>query len=954
MRHPKRTFALTAPILVALAATLAPTAPCLAADGSYVLGRDDEEFALALARRGYPELAEEFVAILEKAGGSPAAKKGQGGSRIGSIRLEARLQRARSESDPEARRQAYLAIADETRKIAEEKAGTPEGDDALRELPGLDIAAGELCAQQIQAATDPAEQEKYREAGDEAFTRATTTLQRRLDAPPKGAGAPADDVDRMVARFDLFRAQVLQTLLHPEGSPRRKEIGDRAIRLFRDFELDYGDQILCFEGYVFMGLCHKAMGNLDEALSSFDDCIGLRDTYEKTSAGIYDMPQISADTVSEGIFQKMNLLSERKEAAAALALGADFAATIPNAGGTRRGLAILVATGEAQEETGDLAALEATAKKLVAADSQGPAGARGREWLNKGGSTSAGRLGVADRLKIADNLARSGRGDQAVNMLRQIINSLGADPKEQDVGAESGLLLGAIYARNGDLHEATVAWDVVAERFANGSVAAEAAWRALNAFVTLSGSESQKYYDNRAREKMTLLASKYPKHPSATRVRLVEGQKLENDGRFADAAALYMAVPADSPARDEALFRAGLAWQRQAKKETDEKKPAEAQKTYEKARDTLAKAREELDAAAAKSDDAAAKARLDGLRFGARVSLGNVLIAAGGNGGAEAWKLADECEALAGEDASRVESVWELRVKAAGAAGKLDEVVSLFDRRLRQDPSAKNLSDAAGSLAKLVDADAKALAEKDPSGAADLWKKAVTYYAIAADPKSNGGAAIPAKTLEPIANRLYALGLVLSKAPPDVQSFTDWTPLGGKVDAFEKAAVIYASLAAADKSSMLRVKLARVQGLLGKWDDSAKTLAGLFSDVKLVDIESRRVNMNVLRSDPALLEAILDWGIAEREAAKFSVDRPRHVQATKILEALGVAATAESKLWWKARTARIESLIDAGEYQVADVEMKALLRNYPNYDEDKFGCRERLVTARKTLDTKIR
>src|SRR5262249_24255505 len=139
-------------------------------------------------------------------------------------------------------------------------------------------------------------------------------------------------------------------------------------------------------------------------------------------------------------------------------------------------------------------------------------------------------------------------------------------PEEAQVGAETCLLLGAAFAKRNWLQEAAVAWDAGAEKYPTGDMAPDCLWKAVNCYVQLNGQDSRPFYKERIKQRMATLASRYPKHPGAVLAQLVDGQQLEAEQKFLEAAAAYERVQEGTPGYEEAQYRAGNAYYRQARK----------------------------------------------------------------------------------------------------------------------------------------------------------------------------------------------------------------------------------------------------------------------------------------------------------------------------------------------------------------------------------------------------
>src|SRR5262249_55951107 len=157
---------------------------------------------------------------------------------------------------------------------------------------------------------------------------------------------------------------------------------------------------------VYEGLCQKDLGKSEDALAAFDDAIRLRENYKKDEKGRYPMIPEEADLVSQATLQKVLLLTEMKKYSDAIAASKDFVETTPDALTASSGFAVLAAEGDAQLAAGDQKGAGETAAKLIAADPQGPWGAKGRDITAKvfQGSGGAQGLGAEKTLEIAQNM----------------------------------------------------------------------------------------------------------------------------------------------------------------------------------------------------------------------------------------------------------------------------------------------------------------------------------------------------------------------------------------------------------------------------------------------------------------------------------------------------------------------------------------------------------------------
>ncbi len=941
-----------APAWVLLA--VAPVALGAASGDEKILAKDDLEFARALNRHGYPDLAEEVLGAIERAG----QKAPDEGLWASVLRLDLQEDAAYREPDPIRRIDLLAEVVGEKEQFVETRSGTAAADDVLNRLPDLYRVIGELTAAELLRNGSSPDTEQLRERGSKMFERAVDALKERreslserLQKEDPERPDPELELQTMIASYNLARTHYFHALLAKKGSWAETNRLESALAVLLDLQLDFADQLLCYEGFIYEGLCHKQLGQPDKAVESFDLAIRLRETYERDPKGVYLMASEAADIVSSAVLQKMLLLAEKGDHAAAVALADDFFATTPDALETLKGVALLAQQAEAARSLGDRKRLEETAQMLIDIDPRGPAGERGRELLGEGGAFA---LTAADTLELAETSAGRGELERAVALGQQVLILARGTNEEADLGARAGLLLGALFAQRGWLHEAAVAWDSAADGYAKGKDAPECLWRAVNCYLTLQSREQRPYYGQRARARMTELAERYADHPYASMARIIEGQQLEAEQDFARAAEVFESVAPGTAGYEEALYRAGNAWSRLARKLHQSGETSAATPAVAKAEDLLKKAQTALEAAQARTLDAAAQDRLRGFAFSARVSLANLYLLEGVNRPADVLALFEGVEKTFPGEAT-VSSALALRFRALQALGRVDEATALLDAELRENPNATWIGSSAAALAQALDKHATELREKAPESveADRLWRKAAGYYVLAIRGQLEGDEAVRIEEMEAVANRLFVFALHFSGVPKHVDSFVDWSGTRPAVDLLEQSARAYEAVLPLTPSYRTLINLSRTLGFLGRWSDAAAYYAQLFERERFADTATKTIDQEALRAKPELVFAYLEWGVCEREVGVKEADATRLSRASAIFETLVLGTAAGTKLWWQSKYYQLRTLVDRGEYEIADVALRSLERNWPEFDADQYGLRERFGALRQQLTSKV-
>lgn len=937
-------------------AVFAANVPTANAQNERSLAKDDLVYARELARNGYPDFASDFLDVFEKA----HRTNRDDALAVEALRLDLREENAYREADPKKRLTELEAIVKAKEDFAADHSDLPFVEDLVSRLPDLYRSVGELSTTILQADPDSKESKALRERSQKLFQRALLDLHERVAALGERRSAQAvDAIDAalerqyMLASYNLARTHYFYALVLPRASDEQKESLAQALEILLDFQLDFADQLLCFEGYIYEGLCHQLLGETEKALDSFDSTIRLRESYDKGANGVWALPQDAADLVSGGVAQKIVVLAEKGDQAAVIATAEDFLATIPDALHTFKGPTILIAAADAYRAKGNTAAVEAAAKKLIEADPRGPGGERGRQLLREGGTT---KIVANDSLHLAEAAAARGEIDKAIELTQEAARLADGTKNEQDAGAQAGVMLGALYAQKGSMAEAAAAWDAAADRYQKGKDGPECLWRAINAYLTLAGQEKAKDKSAKLREqaraRMTELAKRYPAHAYASMAALIEGQQLEQEQKFAAAAELYERVAAQSNGREEALYRAGQAWSRAARELANSRKKQDIGPLVLKSETRLRESIPALESAAAATVDSNTRERLMALSFSAKLGLANLFMLEGVGRAADVLPLFADAENRFAKDPTKLQTARRVRMKALQQVGRIDDAIAILDGRRRDDPTLKGMAGATASLAQALDARGVAVEHDDPTSAEidRLRRRAAEYYDLAIASDSTGNDALENSEVEAIANRLYALALHFNGVPLDSETFVDGSNRRPAPDAFEQALRAYLELAKRRPSAKVEIVIGRLLAFLGRWPDAAARYGALFDHEGFVDLTLRTIAPEKMKAQPELFPGALEWAVCERQVGAPKSDAERLGRASAILEAIVLIAKPGSRTWWQAKYYQVRVLVDRGEYDVAAIALRSIKRNYPEYDESQYGVREKFQGLAEELE----
>ncbi|MSR63962.1 MAG: hypothetical protein EXS08_16175 [Planctomycetes bacterium] len=938
--------------LAPLCALLVLTSSAFAGD-ERILGRHDLEFARALVRSNYPDLAEELLSTVEN--GKSRSKDDQ--LLAQALRLELAEFAASADPDPVRQGAALEQVVKDMENFVSVHPGTGAADEVSDRLLELYRTFGERVAAMLLKEETKADAKKLRGAGEKMFERAIDSLKTEretLDKKRDELEEPDLEVERraILVAYNLARAYYFHAQLLEDEFLRSTRLKN-CLEVLADIQLNWSDQLLCFEGYIYEGLCLKELKKPDEALLSFDYAIGLRKSYtedgQPDSRGFYPVDDQAADIISSAVLQKMILLSEKGDDPGAIEAAKDFFATIPDAGRALKGLAILDQQAGTLKKLGDAKGVEAIAQRMIELDPRGSGGERGRELL---GGAAEGSLGAVDTYKLAEAAARRGEVERAIALCQQTMIAARGTASEADLGSQSVLLIGALFAGKEWLHEAVVAWSSVTQRYAKGKEAPECLWRAANGYLALQARERGSFYKDGAREAMSEISKRYPQHRYASMAAIIEGQQLESEEQFEKAADVYLRIPAGSAGHEESQYRAGNAYAGQMRKLFKEQKPSEAKAAGNKAEEQFKKAREVLEKAAKDTLDVAAQERLRTLAFNARVGLANLYLTKGVDRAAQVSALFEGVEREFAGDDVKLSLARQLRLKALLSLGKIDEAAQLLDQLLKENPDAKGLSASASTLARAMDERGLALKGSNSVESETMLRRAASYYVIAVRDQVQGVTAVRVDELEPIANRLFALALQFNGVPDSVESFVEWkaTKLDGTL--LEVVARAYEALLAVSPSYRNNISLARVLGFLQRWEDATDGYARLFEREDFINLGTRTINTTTMTEKPELTPALLEWGMCEREIGVAKTAPERLSRASSIFEALVVGTREGSKNWWPAKFWQLQTMFDRGDYETGKIGIDSVERTNPDFDGGLL--KERFQRLSKEFDKRVK
>jgi tetratricopeptide (TPR) repeat protein len=915
-----------------------------------ILGRDDAAFARALFDRGFSDLAQEAcdtILSLETSGELDFEEILEAKS----LELDLQMETADRLPAPLERLGAVRDLIQKKEKLIGDNSRTEVAGRMREALPEDYLRLGQALVDALDQTKDPAEGATLRAEGDATFTEAEDQMRQRITrfADQLDEGGPNTSYaerQHLLATWNLGRTLYFHGLLHPEGSPEQAERFEECVDVFSDLALDYPDVLSTYQGYIYQGLCHSALGEVEAATEDFDAAIALRETWPQDEAsGVWQIQSSDAgDVISAAVYQKILALTKADRHDEVEEVAQDFYTTIPDAYLTSQGLAVVAAHADSRLKAGDQGRAGELAQLLIEEDPQGIGASLGRGLLAKMAVSGASPQDPQGLVSVAETLRAQGSIDLARAHCRKAIERARGNAGAVEAGAQACTLLGSTYLAQNRLYEASIAFDLAEDFFPGASTTPEALWRSIDCYRKLFFNEKRPFFDKRQQERITLLSTKYAAHPRSQQIILLRGSTLEDEGKFEEAAKLYHGIQPSSPVFQEAQARAARSLYLQARATKDE---AAAKKLQTDAERELRKSLDDLAQAIQNTLDVQVQTQLQRTRFGVIETLGRLLLEVGRP--AEVPPLLEGLEADTTE--GRAEVVWTMRIQALQAQGKVAEAEALFESLLRTNPNSPAIAATAGVLARGLDQRATDLAGTDEAGARELWVKAVHYYDVSIRPQLEGQ--IVDEEIRTVADRLYSIGFELNDVPETAQTFVDWSDEPKAPAVWERAAAIYEALLARAPSYRTEIQLGRCLGLLGRWEEAAAVYARLFDAESILEPGGRGFNQQVIQAKPELLNAYLEWGVAEHRLALVDGSEDRKKRAEAIFPRVIGAATGQSRLWWAAKYHQAQAMYDRGEYIPSDSVVRDLNRGTDeNFDKGEFGYQPRFAALEADLAKK--
>jgi len=941
--------------IVAVLAFAFAAAPAFAQD-------DDSDFARTLAQRGWFDLAEEVCDRIGKNSRStPEAR-----AAVPLVLAEIALSRADNDSNVENSKKYMDDAIALFSKFVKENGAHPR---ALEARISIGWASGRKAKFLVDALEVAESQEKHGELVKEAkgvFESAERFYREMLDELQKAKSSEMIHNAIMDARLELPRTMLDHGKLPGLDEDHKRKLLEEARKMLEDFEFDYGDRPIAFEGMLLGGQCLLEIGDYKRAEQKLRGTLALKQRLAEAKIQPNDYHKKIIYTSYMALAQMLTRSGKGSEAKALI-----DQVLRDNKGVEKEwaGLALKLEKVDAligMRDTGGAAALANEIQKM---DPNGRFGTMARKKLATMGDKGGAAISPDQAMTAADGYIDKDQVRDALLSLRRCIEACANEADRTKYWPSAYLKMGDCLKQMRRHYEATLNYEMVCRLYPKDPMAGKACFEASlmwGAEMAVSGDKRDEEQQNRL---LQHVADVHKDHPVAKNIPFAMAAKLEASGDIRGAAAKFLTVTDQAEAYETALVRAAYCYatdarQKWAKNPKDAAVQAEVKSTLKIAEDTLLKFIGRLGKPqfVPKEQDAQ-KARLQLIAF-ANDQLARIYMHEAVNRTADALKFLELCAKDIPADDQRLAKNWGLQIQAHLAMNSFGTAQKLLDMMFDRFPDGAPIAQAAKSVAIKLDEQTTELIKN--KGDAKLieanLKKISKYYAKWLDQGLTTTRVSMGDVLS-VAENLYHIAKQLNGLDDKMVSFLD---LKGKTirerQYFQDAALVHQLLVEgkvgrmSDKERIaLMTRLARCYSFCATdatdWDKAKDQYDGIVKAYKLVD-EQSNLNVPALQAQPQLLSVYLELGYVYAELGKAGSKFQFDNASTVFMNLLRVAQ-ADSEAWWLCKYMVLEILFERGkdsDIKMAKIGIENLERNQPDYDSGKFGMKDRFLELKAKID----
>ncbi|HVR74482.1 MAG TPA: tetratricopeptide repeat protein [Planctomycetota bacterium] len=803
-----------------------------------------------------------------------------------------------------------------------------------------------------------------REANDlySALERHYRERARELRA---ARGGSSED-ELMEVLLDGSRAEIEHSRLPGMDEAARRRILGEAIQRMQDFQFDFAADAMSFEAMAIEGRCHKELGDVRAAEDRFAGALSLRARLVEAGR---EPAEYHLGILASAYLTLAEILVESgkpREAAKLVdqALGEDR--TLEAA---PMGWALKLLKAECLFQLDDLAGAHDLAARVRSIDPDGPLGAAAKEKLRVWSQSAAARGSKAmpERLLItAGSLLENEQWVPALDAYRQVIDLSRTDAEKARHQPEAYMGIGQCLSRMGRHAEAASAYEDLFKAFPSHELAPRASFEAARSLGSQFAVSNDPRDEARQEACLATLLEKWPKHAAARSVAFLRAENLERSRQLKEAADLYRTVPDDAEVYESALVSAARCCYMDAGSSGGERNEPDAVKA------ALAKAEGILQVFFERAasprfiprNPDAQKLR-DSLTFAATQQLALIYSHEAVARYADSLKLLDTHASTMPEDDPRRARVLALKVRAHLALGEVTEADACLGTMLERFPTSPVIAQTSKSVAARLEDTVEEVSRSggSPGVVKSRLEKVFKYYMTWFKESASRGARIGASEALSVAGSLVRAARRLNGLAPGTAAFIGLKD--GRIEApryFAETALLLSTLLEGKLGKLqeedrlgVMADLARCEAFTASdaegWERARDRYTAIVSGWNLVDA-SNRISLGAApRLATTLISVYIELGCVHFELSSLGQGSHFDEAVTVFQNTLQVTESA-SEPWWIAKYMTLALLVERGgpsDLKLAEVIVGNLEKSYPDYDEDRFGMRGRILGLKGIL-----
>lgn len=890
-------------------------------------GEDDLSYARSLAERGYFDLAHE---VCERIRTNPAAPADQKEALDVTLADILRRQAAAAKDPLESRDAVLESAAQLAERFAVNRPASPLAAEAR-------LLAAEILRDRGRLWAQAAEGRREAAARAVAHFRAAEERLLALSSDRKAAGAPKDDSSYLRACYHLPLVRFDRALLTPPG-PERDALLAEVVKGMDEFRWAFDGFAAAYDLAIAEGLAAAELRAYAKAVEALDSTIALMDTEqidETTRPLIFRAFWVKAKVLAAIEDEELGRkwwpvacdAADRAEALAASAKELARRKVVPHAAffddaeSRRFRMHAAVEKARALAKMGEKEAAVAAAQR--AASTEGP-------WQDEACELLAHLAGGSDvplpsRIVLLEGCIRREDWTGAMEQARLALDACKTPQEMRKHGVLAWIQMGIALQQLARYKEAAQAFEEVVRVYEVVSDAspeekeraAECAYRAASCWGKQSARSGDPLDDAAYERAVRLLADRFAASPYSANAAYIVAERLEGQGKWAEAAAQYERVPEGAEARDRALLRIGYCRYQLAQQAWEEaaRDPARREALEMQARQAFSLAEKELRASFERSLGEVADLQA------AAFLLVSLLTHDAVKRYGEALPILDEVEKAASDrpeilgkaKAYRVEALVCLAGSEPAALERADEALEDLIASVPESPY------LGVSLQRVGRAYAVAAAA-DAASRPSLERKAADRLRVWVENALKRGEAVRADDALVVVD--YLLGLGEQEDVTAALRIAEAASAGrfGEAKAGEEG---------------IAARLARAQVRAGRYAEAKDVLERLR--------KARPKDAGVLED---LVEAYLGLGRGGEPAYK---DR-----ALELLTELVSRAEVGTEPYWRGWWGLLSTLFETGRYAAADAQMISLEMRHPRFDEGRYGFERRFEELRGRIREKVK